>query len=188
MQICVPAVNAVFVPILKNASRSLVKALTDCHPDHSVVGPQYPGERAVMWRNPVQRIESTYRFMRNQGMEVPFSKWVVDVCREGLRDPHLRPQLEFCDNPDEIFFWDFDAWRKFFRVRSRFLRQVGRTDQFKTHWDARAKDSFRQAYAGDLRIWEQYNTRKPTDWFIDADATEEIHFGGSKIDAVSKES
>lgn len=155
MQVYIPKCNAVFVPILKNASRSLVQTLTENHLDHIIVGRFYPGERVVMWRDPKKRIESTYRFLRDQGVEMPFAKWVTEVCDGGLQDPHLKPQYTFCDNPQGMFWWDFDGFRRFFGIKASKMRYEGESPHFPTEWDDRAKQAFEKAYSRDISIWER---------------------------------
>lgn len=152
MQIYVPDLNAIFVPILKNASRSLTAAVCQRWPNHMVVGPNYAGERVVMWRDPKDRIESTYRMMRDGGLDMPFAKWVTEVCKDGLRDPHLKPQIKFCDSPSEIFKWDFDGFRKFFRIKKR-VEIDGESNSYPCVWDERAEFWFRESYRFDIRIW-----------------------------------
>lgn len=160
MQLLVPQLGAIFVPILKNASRVLTQAIMDKWPDSTTVGPDYPGNRVVMWRDPKDRIESTYCFMRDQGMDVPFARWVYEVCMEGLRDPHLKPQASFCDNPQEIFKWDFEGFAKFFKLKK--LPQENESGTYPTEWDLRAEQAFYSAYRLDLRLWRGFSSYAET--------------------------
>ncbi|HEY6022060.1 MAG TPA: hypothetical protein VIY48_19985 [Candidatus Paceibacterota bacterium] len=158
-QLLVPPLGYIYVPILKNASTTLSRAITTAWPDAQCVGPEYPGKRVVMWRNPVDRIESTYRFMRDQGMDTPFAKWVCQIIAEGLHDPHVKPQVSFCDNAEAIIRWDFMAFRKLFKLRTRDLIRRNESGTYPTEWDDRAKEAFVAAYVRDIRIWGGYNAQ-----------------------------
>lgn len=190
MQIYVPELRAAFVPIPKNASSTLKEMITRRWPDNFVVGPEYKARRVVMWRNPKDRIESTYRFIRDQGMEMPFAKWIVEICKEGLRDPHLKPQATFCEDPQELFRWDFDSFMDFFRIKKRYLIHKNESGTYPIEWDEKAKEAFKAAYARDIRIWGGYNA--PPLWpeitgaipqkDIEDERRGQISLGGSQID------
>ena len=154
MQLYVPALDLIFVPILKNASRVLTQAIHDRYPDVSTVGPHIEGERVVMWRNPKDRIESAFKMRADQGIEEDFSRWVVDICTSGL-ETHLKPQIEYCDNPMYLFRWDFDGFKKLFRLK----REIPHENESGTHyymdWTSEARFAFELAYKHDIRIWER---------------------------------
>lgn len=152
MQLFVAPLGLIYVPILKNASRALANAISQRWGDVQAVLPHFPGARVVMWRDPVRRIESTYRMMRQNGMDQPFALWSEAVCTEGLRDPHLQLQLSFCDNPMHLFRWDFGGFRRLFKIREPIAR-TNQSEDIPLEWTDRARAAFERAYAADLRIW-----------------------------------
>lgn len=154
MQLLIPQLELVFVPILKNASRVLTRAIQERWPDAVPVGEHIEGERVVMWRNPKDRIESAYKMRRDQGIEEDFSRWVVDVCTNQGLDPHLKPQLEYCQNPLYVFRWDFDGFRRLFKLRRIEHENESGTDVL-MDWTDEATQAFRDRYKHDLRIWER---------------------------------
>jgi hypothetical protein len=154
MQLIIPQLGLIFVPILKNASRTLSEALTKRWPDAQTVGPDFPARRVVMWRDPYDRVESLYRMRIEQGVTEDFNEWILDVCRDNVpQDPHMQPQNSYCINPFQLFRWDFDGFAKLFKLKERHLTRVGETEPFRVDWRQRALDAFNHRYAADIRIW-----------------------------------
>lgn len=158
MQLLVPDLELVFVPILKNASRVLTQAIQERYPSCHTVGDHIPGDRVVMWRNPYERLESAYQMRADNGIEEKFCEWVVDSCKQiiagNVRDPHLRPQIDFCDNPMYLLRWDFDGFKRLFRLKKIEHENESGTI-YDMEWTSEARSAFRQAYRHDIRIWER---------------------------------
>ena len=100
--ICIPDRGLAVLQIHKCASSSLVEAATPLgyaprvHPVEDMV--RYFPTRAVMIREPHQRIESAWSMVRDGQLHdhhpgyTDFASWIIDVCERPWTDMHVLPQ------------------------------------------------------------------------------------------------
>lgn len=132
------------IAIPKNASRTLAGLGNGC------------GGAVVMLRDPVRRMEATWRHFYRQGVEIPFNRWVIEVCSDEHwpHDPHLRSQASFLpeNGAVKLVFWDFRAISRIFGVKIRQKRQKP-----PLKWSKRAERCFKRRYTADLQLWRSRN-------------------------------
>lgn len=123
----------------------------------------YPVEREVicMWRDPFERIESTYRMYTSQDVHgwggKSFEEFIHHICSmKLLRDPHMRPQYEVATNkfgrfvPDRVLLWDWAAVEEIYGLSPEIRNHTpgGRQD-----WPRELRVEFEKRYALDLQVW-----------------------------------
>ena len=112
-------------------------------------------QRVVMWRDPHQQAESTYRFLPCKGeATTSFAEW---ICTRRTDDPHLISQTASVTwpgifLPNLVLRWDFDAFRELFATGP--IAHLNRSAPAPTEWTDDARAAFEEAYADDLRIWD----------------------------------
>lgn len=150
MQLFVPELDLIYVPIACNADVLLTKAVQKRWPSSQVVSHLFPGKRAVMWRSPHDRFEAAYWMRKRSGIEEDFDTWAFDTCTTGMRDVNLRRQLDYCDDPVHFFRWDFDGFRRLF-----MMKQVEPPNDLDDtiFWSPRTRMVFQDVFRFDLRIW-----------------------------------
>jgi hypothetical protein len=115
-----------FLFIPKNASRSIQTILSTYKSTNGHTVPE--GPIACMWRSPVARIKSAYRFFKHNGVvgrmgipdprEMDFDTWlriILDTPNED-RDPHVATQWSVASVGDHflptiVYRWDFEQLR-----------------------------------------------------------------------------
>jgi hypothetical protein len=132
---------------------------------NSFFGHDYPIGREVicMWRDPFERIESTYRMYTGQkvrGWETrSFSYFINWICRKkDLQDPHMLPMYEVATNkygrfvPDRVLLWDWPAVKQIY----------GRAPGVKNHtpgepqdWSDELRREFATRFELDFLVWDQ---------------------------------
>jgi hypothetical protein len=150
MQLYIPELDLIYVPIACNADTLLTSAVLKRWPEHQVVSHLFPGKRAVMWRSPHDRFEAAYWIRKKSGIEEDFDRWAFDVLTTGLRDTIMKPQLDYCDDPVYFFRWDFDGFRRLFKMKE-ILPPNDLDDTI--FWSPRTRMYFQDIYRFDLRIW-----------------------------------
>jgi hypothetical protein len=134
---------------------------------NSFFGHDYPIEREVvcMWRNPWERIESTYRMYTQRAVHgyqhYTFEEFIHQCCRrKDLKDPHMLPMYEVATNrygrfvPDRVLFWDWPAVEAIYGIR---LEAKNHTPGDPQEWTPALRSEFSRRYANDLRVW--YNQK-----------------------------
>lgn len=159
-----------FIPIAKNAHRSVVRAILDSPNDGGVVyWNNVPKDlkTIVLMREPLDRLWSTYRMFREHwGTELPipsFNYFVGSLLR-GVAvnhprmtvtpdDMHLLTQWDSMGGvmPDVLVKWDID---KLCSILDLELPHIGRSDDVvEEKLNAETQILFENYYRKDLEIW-----------------------------------
>lgn len=125
----------------------------------------YPIEREVlcMWRNPFDRIESTYRMYvkeRVHGYQhYSWEEFVRTCCRKkDLKDPHMLPQYEVCTSrygrfvPDRVLLWDWEAVAQIYGIEPEVRNHTPGNPQ---RWPRDLRIEFEERFWLDIHIWNK---------------------------------
>lgn len=126
----------------------------------------YPVEREVvtMWRNPIDRIESTYRMYQKNKVRSwqhwSFEDFILNACSDKrMKDPHIIPMYEVATNrygrfvPDRVILWD---WIEVARVYGLKPIQVhNHTPGDRQHWTREMRVAYEERYWLDFHIWNK---------------------------------
>jgi hypothetical protein len=141
-----------------------------------------PPPIVTMWRDPHERMESTYRWARRASPhrwfvgrgdklnymfpppDKPFSSWVASVCKypvDSWFDSHLKSQTWFnADHPALCLRWDWDVFDHLFGVK---IERTNVSDPgVETEWTDAARQAFEQCYAEDIKFWNGGKYHTPT--------------------------
>lgn len=126
----------------------------------------YPTEREVvcMWRNPWDRIESTYRmYVQNRVHGYQHYSWpefIEKCCRDkSLKDPHMLPQYEVCTSrygrfvPDRVLLWDWAEVGKIYGIKQPEVHN--HTPGGRQEWPRDIRAEFEERFWLDIHIWNK---------------------------------
>ena len=159
-----------FIPIAKNAHRSVVRAILDSNHNGGVVYWNHVPQELktiVLMREPLDRLWSTYRMFRGHwGTELPipsFNYFVGSLLRGRAvkhrkrnvtpDDQHIRTQWESMGSvmPDVLIKWDMD---KLASILDLELPHIGQGDDVvEEKLNAETQILFENYYRKDLEIW-----------------------------------
>jgi hypothetical protein len=136
---------------------------------------KYQGYELVsVWRDPYQRIESTYRWAHTTRKDMtddekimfphidrPFADWILDLCQyevDSWYDMHLKSQMwlntgpggEF---PDLCIPWNWNKVWNYMRIKPLEDIKNASDKSFQTVWTPAAREAFEATYARDIAFW-----------------------------------
>jgi hypothetical protein len=125
----------------------------------------YPVHRQVicMWRDPWDRIESTYRMYTQNAVHgwenKSFEEFITHCCTtKELKDPHMQPMYEVATNkygrfvPDRVLRWDWSEVQRLYGVKPKVHNHTpGDAQAWLPEW----RDSYQERYALDFEVWNQ---------------------------------
>lgn len=165
-----------FIPIAKNAHRSITRALRDSGMGTKEFWNSIPPglKTIVMMREPIERSYSTYRMFAEHwedkycsfdtfiktllsGKSINHPKYNVEYT-----DPHLIPQWESMggEMPHTLVKWDFDKLKKLLKIDE--LRHLGQSNPIDI--DPLAPETqklFDEFYAKDIELWNSNEPGNP---------------------------
>jgi hypothetical protein len=141
----------------------------------------------VMWRDPFERLESTYRWaVRRQPHRFhvkvdepfnymfppankPFADWVAHVCKypvDSWFDTHLKSQTWLSHGPggeraDLLLRWDWKVFEELFQVQVETHNASDRS--IPAEWTLAAREAAEHTYAKDIEAWNDGNYPIPAE-------------------------
>jgi hypothetical protein len=169
-----PSVGKHYVPIYKNGTSAISVALGQARLAKEIYNSQRiheaPGPRVVMFRNPVDRIESAYRFFYVREKtplallhpaKTPFDQWVEWICGQldEDRNKHVCTQVALATVgmtpgrlPAIIVRWDFAEFAQEFGLSTIKPENQSEAD-IPTVWSDRARQAHAEAFTEDFKVW-----------------------------------
>lgn len=150
-----------FLMINKNGITSMAEALRSRHPMEAYFKENYPQGREVvaMWREPYDRIESSYTFLSTStGLEETFEEFIVRNCTKKGHDPHQLPQFEVASDkygrfvPDRIIRWDWNELASVYGLSTMPYKNKTKTPRW-LFWTPKLREMYRDRYAMDFVVW-----------------------------------
>ena len=174
----IPGLNRIFISINKNASTSCIQAIKAAGHGRErfhfadLDDLRYKDvEISTMWRDPLRRMESTYRMYRairkGKLLGLGFSDWVIRLCQDGTPDPHIYSQYRHVTHnkkwlPHKVFKWNFDEFADYWGVKSvkQINKSVNKIPDYYTdlEWTPSAESLFRRVYKRDFEVWTGENS------------------------------
>lgn len=151
-----------FLYINKNGITTMSHAFREnAHPMEAYFKEEYPQARSVvtMWREPYDRIESSYRFLKfGTKLTDTFEEFIVRNCTEEGHDPHQLPQFEVASDkygrfvPDQIVRWDWGEIQRIYGFKTMPHLNVGK-EKYPLPWTKSLRAMYRERYAMDFAVW-----------------------------------
>lgn len=123
----------------------------------------YPVHREVicMWRDPAERIESTYRMYTQKRVhgwgDQSFDRFIKWICtNKRLHDPHMQPQYEVATNkygrfvPDRVILWDWSKVQELYGIEPEVHNHTPGEPQ---EWTPQLRELFERRFALDYALW-----------------------------------
>lgn len=148
-----PEQQFTYVRVRKCAGSSLWNA---CLKAGGVQVDHVKGYSLGMWRNPIRRMESTYRFWHGRrahgASSMTFQDWVMWALETQFpNDEHIVPQSDSGNMTNIKIPWDFDAFAQLIGVKS--LPKMNDSEPMDLHWTDGMLARFSDRYAMDLAVW-----------------------------------